>query len=138
MSLINQCRSQQTKTPPEPNHQVQPDSVPPFIGGREGSTFDPPRFRHETRPDNTSDFQRDPKPRIKFPKSSDAKKWKELDQMLSDALPKIFSNRIECNPVKQSRTSIIGFMPFFFNIADPLLMTKSPPISQQSPSVTVA
>ena len=89
---------QDYKTHPEPNHQVQPDSVPPFVDGSEGSNSDLPRFRHETRPDNSTDFQRDPKTKIKFPKSSDVKTWKELDQILSDVLPTVFSARkIRCS-----------------------------------------
>lgn len=84
---------QDYKTPPEPNHQVQPDSEPSLVDGREGSNSDLPRFKHETRPDNSTDFQRDPNTRINFPKSSDVKTWKELDQILSDVLPKIFTAR---------------------------------------------
>ena len=64
------------KSPPKPNHQVQPDSVLSFDVSREGLNYDPPCFHHETRPDNSTDFQRDPKTRIKFPKSSDVKRWK--------------------------------------------------------------
>ena len=84
--------SQDYKTP-ESIHPVQPDSVPsvqPPYGGSEDPNHDQPRFRHETRPTNSSDFQRDPKIRIDFPKSSDVKRWKELNLMLADALPKIF------------------------------------------------
>ena len=77
---------------PESIHQVQPDCVP-FIDGREDPNYDQPSFRHKTRPTNSSDFQRDPKIRINFPKSSDALRWKELNQELSDALPKIFDRR---------------------------------------------
>ena len=65
----------------------------PFIDGREDPNNDQPRFRHETRPTNSSDFQRDPKIRINFPKSSDASRWEELNQELSDALPQIFDRR---------------------------------------------
>ena len=60
---------------PESIHPVQPDSVPsvqPPYGGREDPNSDQPRFRHKTRPTNSSDFQRDPKIRICLLYTSDA------------------------------------------------------------------
>jgi len=94
MSLINQCKSFKTiRRPPSPITKYNLTVSHPKIDGREGSNSDLPRFKHETRPDNSTDFQRDPNTRINFPKSSDVKTWKELDQILSDVLPKIFTAR---------------------------------------------
>ena len=72
-------------------HQVQPDSVP-SIGGREASDY-AHTFVHKNHEFDSSDLSRDHKIRIKFPKSNDAKTWKELNDRLADELPRSFDRR---------------------------------------------
>ena len=72
---------------PETFHQVQPDSES-SEDNHEVSKFGH-AFIHLTRQSNLNPgFERDPKIKIDFPKSIDNTRWKELNQMLSDALPK--------------------------------------------------
>jgi hypothetical protein len=62
---------------PELIHQVQPDSVSSVDGCESSDQVQP--CIHKSRPLVSSDFQRDKNIRIKFPKSQDVKRWKELN-----------------------------------------------------------
>lgn len=77
---------------PEAFHQVQPDSES-SDDDREASLPGHAPFHPKRQSNLIPGFERDPKIRIDFPKSSDSAKWKELNQMLEDGLSKAFSQR---------------------------------------------
>jgi hypothetical protein len=110
--------------------------VQPPYGGREDPNYDHTRFCHKTRSTNSSDFQRDPKIRINYPKSSDVKRWKELDDMLSDALPKIFDpGRIKNDAADKLIEDFDNWLhAFFLQHCGPIVVVPSTQRSAAAPA----
>jgi hypothetical protein len=78
------------KTPNEPFQPDQHHSVPPN-SGLEGSNSSY-TYHHISRNSNSKpDFERIMKPALNLPLSSNKKAWKELNTILADVLPRIFS-----------------------------------------------
>ena len=98
-------------------HQVQPDSVPFTVhsdGGREDSNHDH-NFVHSARAESSTEYQRDKKTKINFPKTNDTKAWKDLDLILSDTLPAIFNrNRIKSENIDKLIDNFDEFLHAFF------------------------
>ena len=56
---------------------------------------------HKTRDSNLTDYEQEAKSRINFPKNGDTTAWKEVDEELSMALPKVFNK----NTINSSNSS---------------------------------
>ena len=95
------------------NGGPHPKSSSELGAGFEASNFP---FHHGTRaPNSKDDFERTKNDRLDMPAPSDNKKWTELETILSDILPKRFTNAwIHSTPSNKLATDFDDFLYDFF------------------------